>query len=260
MRFDMTKKMISALKEVVGETVELDEKRGRIKSALMNNNRLVIFKFLCMVPGCSANGISEHLGLSLSTVKWHLEILKMEKYAAEVSVGNRIAYFPNGIADQRYMEVLSILNEELPMMTFWTLLKNQGLTQKGLLDYLDVKVQPLRLAIKKLVNLNLILSVIDGRFRRYYPTDEIYVLANRNRRRMRQFKINLLKKLEDELLNPKIHISKSGDRIIEITVDSRKDQIYIPSDLSTSILSYRAEKLEGGSNLEAVTLNEEEKD
>jgi DNA-binding transcriptional ArsR family regulator len=240
----MTKKMISALKEVVGESVELDEKRGRIRSALMNKNRLDIFKFLCRVPGCSANRISEHFDISLSTVKWHIEALKMEKYVVEISVGNRIAYFPNGIADQKYMEVLSLLNEELPMMAFWTLLKNQGLTQKGLLDRLDVGIQPLRLAIKKLINLNLILSVIDGRFRRYYPTDEIYVLANKNRRRIRHFKINLLKKLEEELLNPKIHISKSGERIIEITVDSEKVHIHIPSDLSVSILSYSAEKLE----------------
>lgn len=252
--------MISALKEVVGETVELDEKRGRIRSALMNKNRLAIFKFLCTVPGGSANSISEHLGISLSTVKWHIEILKMEKYVVEISVGNRIAHFPNGIADQRYMEVLSVLNEGLPMMAFWTLLKNQGLTQKGLLDRLHVRVQPLRLAIKKLISLNLILSVIDGRFRRYYPTDEIYVLVSRNRRRMRQFKTNLLKKLEDELLNPRIHISKSGERLVEITVDSRKEQIYIPSDLSTSVLLHCAEKFEGRKRTKPVGSDEKKQE
>jgi predicted transcriptional regulator len=254
----MTKKMISALKEVVGENVELDEKRGRIRSALMNRNRLEIFRFLCTVPGCSANSISEHLGISLSTVKWHIEILKMEKYVVEISVGNRIAHFPNGIADQKYMEVLSVLNEGLPMRTFLTLLKNQGLTQKGLQDRLHVRVQPLRLAIRKLTGYNLILSVIDGRYRRYYPTDEIYVLVSKNRRRMRQFKINLLKKLEDELLNPKIHITKSGERIIEITVDSRREHIYIPSDLSTSILSHCAEKFEGRKRGRPVRSDEKE--
>lgn len=256
----MAKKMISALKEIVGETVELDEKRGKIKSALMNKNRLAIFKFLCRIPGGSANNISEHLGLSLSTVKWHLESLKMEKYVVEISVGNRIAYFPNGIADQRYMEVLSILNEELPMMTFWMLLKNQGLTQKGLQDRLGVRVQPLRLALKKLVGLNLILSVIDGRFRRYYPTDEIYVLVSKNRRRMRQYKANLLKKLEDELLNPKIQISKSGERVIEINVDSGREQIYIPPDLSTSILSYCVKKFERIKIVKTVRGHEKEED
>ncbi len=241
----MTKKMISALKDVVGESVELDEKRGRIRSALMNRNRLDIFKFLCTVPGASANSIAERLGISLSTVKWHVQTLKMEKYVVDKTVGNRVAFFPNGIADQRYMEVLSVLNEELPMMTFWTLLKNQGLTQKGLIDRLRVRVQPLRLAIKKLIGYNLILSVIDGRFRRYYPTDEIYVLVTRNRRRMRQFKASLLKKLEDELLNPRIQITKSGERVIEITIDSRKEHINIPSDLSTSILSHCAERFAG---------------
>jgi DNA-binding transcriptional ArsR family regulator len=252
--------MISALKDVVGETVELDEKRGRIRSALMNKNRLAIFKFLCTVPGGSANSISEHLGISPSTVKWHIEILRMEKYVVEIDVGNRIAYFPNGIADQRYMEVLSILNEKLPMMTFWTLLRNQGLTQKGLQDRLDVRVQPLRLAIKKLMDLNLILSVIDGRFRRYYPTDEISVLVSKNRRRMRQFKTNLLKKMEGELLNPKIQISRSGERIIEITIDSGREQIYIPTDLSTSILSHCVEKFEGRRKVKSVKRIEKEKD
>jgi predicted transcriptional regulator len=210
----------------------------------MNKNRLDIFQFLCRVPGSSLNKLSRQFGFSLSTVKWHLEKLKMGKYVIETNIGNKVAYFPNGIAEPRFMEVLSILNEELPMLVFWTLLKNQGSTQKALCEILEVKVQPLRLAIKKLEHLNLILSVIDGRYRRYYPTDELYLLANKNRKKTRQFRNGLLKRLEEELLNPKIHISKSGERLIEIDVGSSKEHIFIPSDLSTSVLTHYRETRE----------------
>jgi hypothetical protein len=145
--------------------------------------------------------------------------------------------------DHQYIQALSTLNEELPMVLYWKLLKDQGLTQKDLCKALKVGLQPLRLALKKLESYNLVLEVIDGRNRRYYPTDELYNIASKSRRKMVQFKTSLIKKMEAELLNPRIHITKSGERAIEIDIGPSKRNIFIPSDIAASILSYCAEKL-----------------
>jgi len=241
----MAKKMISALKEVVGESIALEERRGKIKSVLMNSTRLELFQFLCEVPGCSVINLSKQFDLSESTIKWHLQRLMEGQYLTEFFIGNRVFYFPKDMIDEKYMKALSTLNEEIPMIIFWELLKKKGMTQKELSESFDVKIQPLRLAIRKLVHQNLILSVIDGRFRRYYPTDELYVLASKNRKKLRKFKTSLIRKLGADLLNPRVQIIKSGERVIEIDIGSIRNHIHIPSDITASVLAYIAKKLEG---------------
>lgn len=246
----MAKKMISALKEVVGESVALEERRGKIKSALMNSTRLELFQFLCEVPGCSVVNLSGHFNLSDSTIKWHLQRLMEGQYLTEFNIGNRVFYFPKDMIDQQYMKALSTINEEMPMAIFWELLKKKGMTQKELSESLDIGLQSLRLAIRKLERLNLILSVIDGRYRRYYPTDELYVLASKNRKKLRQFKVGLLRKLGADLLNPRMRITKGRERVIEIDIGSTKNRIYIPPDITASVLTYFAKKLEGANKRE----------
>ncbi|MCK5547652.1 MAG: winged helix-turn-helix transcriptional regulator [Thermoplasmata archaeon] len=242
----MAKKMISALKEIVGEDVDLEERKGRIESALRNENRFAIFQFLCRVPGSSIATMSLHFHLSVSAVKWHLEKLKNEGYVLEVDAGNRLAFFPKGYLDPRFVDVLCVLNEELPAAIIWTLLKRPGLTQKGLCSELGTGAPPARYALKKLERLRLVLSVIDGRFRRYYPTDELRKLDNKNRKTLRRFRTNLIGRFHAELLNPRIELSKSRESMIEIDTGSIKNQLYIPSDISASVISYYAEKSEGG--------------
>lgn len=239
----MAKKMISALKEVVGESVTLEEKRGKVESALMNKNRLAIFQFLCRVPGSSLINLSKHLRLSLSTIKWHLKKLKNEKYVIEINSGNRLTYFPKGMLESQFMEVLCVLNEDLPRAVFFALIKTPGITQNKLAKSLDAGIQPLRYALRKLGRSDLILSVIDGRFRRYYPTDEIYALDSRNRRKLRQFKAKIMKRLEAELLNPKIFLTKTRVSMIEIDTGTTKMHLHIPSDIFASILSHYAAKI-----------------
>ena len=242
----MAKKMISALREVVGERVELEEKRGRIRSSLMNKNRMAIFKFLCEVPGSSVLSISKEFELSVSTVKWHLERLKMGRFVVETHTGNKVSYFPNGIAEKRFMEVLAILNERLPAAIYWTLLRSKGLTQDDLRRHLGLNIQPIRHSLSKLEQLNLILSVIDGRYRRYYPTDELFALSSGNRKKLRQFKTTLMKSLENDMLNPKVRVTKTGDRVIEVEVGLEKSLIRIPSDLSASVLLFNSDRDKAG--------------
>ncbi len=238
----MAKKMISALKEVVGESVEFEERKGRIESVLMNGNRFAIFQFLCIVPGSSISTLSEVIRLSTSSIKWHLEILKGERYVVESTAGNRLAYFPKGMIDDQFMEVLCVLNEHLPVTIFWMLLKTPGLSQKELCNSLNEREQPLRSALKKLERSNLILSVVDGRYRRYYPTDELYTLASRNRKSLRQFKANLLKRFDAELLNPRMNLSKRRESVVEVNAGSVKNSLRIPSDLPASVISHYVEK------------------
>jgi predicted transcriptional regulator len=241
----MAKKMISALKEMVGEGEDFQEKIGKIRSALMNENRLAVFQFLCRVPGCSINAISDHTGLSTSTVKWHLQKLMIERYVVVFRAGNRMAYFPKGMVEERFMKVLSILNEHMPMTILWILLKTPGMTQKELRGSLGAGIQPARLAIGKLERSNIVLAVIDGRFRRYYPSGELRELTALNRKKVRQFKALLLRRFDDELLNPKMVLSKSGESLIEISIGQSKNRIQISSDISASVISYYGKMIEG---------------
>ncbi|MFQ6107802.1 MAG: winged helix-turn-helix transcriptional regulator [Thermoplasmata archaeon] len=235
----MPKRMGGALKRIVGEGAgEREEEKKRPVSVLMNRNRQRIFQFLCNFPCSHQKRIAASLELSNPTVRWHLQKLIQSGYVKSRTVGGRVVYYPaEMISGDRAIEVFYWMGNRKVNILFRTLLERQGSTIEDLAETLGGGRSRIRLGLATLERLGMIVPVIDGRYKRYFPTDEVTSIESSNRKRLRQFKRFLMKKLENDRLNPEIHMSRSREAEIQIKIGKTRSQLVIPPEPLANVIA-----------------------
>ncbi len=236
----MPKKMGEALREVVGEGVsERREEKKRPESVLMNPNRQKIFQFLCNFPCSHQKRIANRLGLSDPTVRWHLQKLVRSGYVDRRMVKGKAVYYPaEMIANDGTIETFFWMGNRDNSLLFLTILTHQGSTIDELSERLERGRSTIRSNLSNLEKLGLIVPLVDGRFKRYFPTDAVMAIDSKNKKRLRQFKKFLMRKLESDRLNPEVHISRSREAEIQIKIGKTRTYLMIPPEpLATVIAS-----------------------
>jgi len=230
------KRFGEALKEIVGEGFQAEERKGKVESVLMNPNRQRIFQLLFSRPCSTAKAVASETKLSLPSVKWHLRKLVEAKYLEERIGGGRRIYCPSGLLrDEEAIQILASLSEDKLAKTFTFIAKRGGSTLLDVRKEFGVSLNTCRIRLSKLKEMGLVTSVIDGRYRRYFATDLIQNIENRNRKALRNFRRSLLKKLQEDRLNPRVQWSRSRETEVEIEVGGKKSILKIPSRTLTHI-------------------------
>jgi predicted transcriptional regulator len=248
----MPKKMGEALKEVVGEVTDAaTETKRRPVSVLMNPNRQRIFQFLCSYPCSHQKRIASRLELSNPTVRWHLQKLIRSGYVKDKVVAGRSIYYPaEMISGDKVIEAFYWMGNRDVNLIFRTVLEHQGCTIQDLMDALDGGRSKIRSALATLEKLGMIVHVIDGRFKRYFPTDKVSAIEGENRKRLRQFKRFLMKKLESDRLNPEVHMSSTREAEIQIRIGRTRSNLAIPPEPLTNVITSFGEADERGEEIE----------
>jgi hypothetical protein len=215
-----------ALRKSLGyEEVEEGGKRRGLVSLLMNEPRQNIFQFLCDRPCSHLRLIAREQKFSTPTADWHLKKMVNGRMVDVKEVGKKKVYYPAGFVEMRDIIALSILNEDLPRKIVGLLRESPGMTQNqlkeagltgGISRFLGIMVKEEILTI-----------VIDGRFRHYYINDELSERDQAYKKRMRQFKKDLLRVLKDDGLSPKITKVRENYVEFEIRAGTKKKTLTI---------------------------------
>jgi DNA-binding MarR family transcriptional regulator len=232
----MPKKLGEALKSFVGVGYgEGEEKKGRVESVLMNTNRQLIFQFLIFHPCCNMRKVADELKMSPPTVKWHLDKLVDGGYVSSSLVSNKKIFYPTMMIPEGDMvAILEAVNRDRIGLTFLSIVENQGSTQGDIAKIMNVSTQSVRGYIALLEDLGLVITIVDGRHRRYFPSDKLKRMEKSMRKRMRNFRKFLLKKLTEDRLNPTVDLSRRREAEISIRVSKKKGNFKIPEEPFTS--------------------------
>lgn len=205
------------------EFVEVPERKGGV-SLLMHETRRKIFQYICQHPCTYLSMISRDLNTSAATASWHLKKLKQNNLIAQKKVGALSIFYPVDMLRNSDIEVLTLLNYEGMREIFSSIAKSPGITQKEIASLLNVSYRTIMMQANKLENNSIIISVKDGKFKRYYPTNLIKDSEASYRKWQRHFKEHILKILKNDCLTPKVVLSTDKEIIIQIT-PGRKDAV-----------------------------------
>ncbi len=236
----MPKKLGEALKTVVGEDYGEDqERKGKVESVLMNVNRQQIYQFLIFHPCSSVRKVAGELKMSPPTTKWHLDKLVAGGYVSSALVSNKRVFYPTMMISEGMMvAILEALNRDKIGLTYLSIVENPGTTQAEIAEVLGISTQSARGYIYTLEDLGLITTIVDGRHKRYFPSDKLKKMESSMRKRTRNFRRFLLRKLTEDRLNPSIDLSRRREAEITIRVSDRKGNIKIPEEpITSSVIS-----------------------
>jgi DNA-binding transcriptional ArsR family regulator len=208
-----------ALRRAVGyEELEEDEKyreRGR-ESILMNETRQRILQLLCDRPCSHLRLVSRTLDISTPTADWHLKKLIRYGFVSRQMVGKKKVYYPKDFVAAVDVPTFALLNEDLPRRIVQELLEKPGLSQKDLRGRIGKGA--LSRCLAQMRESGVLDTVTSGRFVHYYIDKALYARDKDYSKRMKQYKKNLLKKLERDALSPRI--IKAREKSVEIEIQS----------------------------------------
>lgn len=216
-----------ALEEVLSG--EEDEERAGLESVLMSPIRQNLFVFLCKYPGSRLRRISSGNCISQSTASWHLRRLEEASYVTRRRIHNRSIFFPTGLVDIEDSELLELLNRETAKDLLLLVLTRPGLSQRELANTLGVSDQSVQRLVRQMEQHNLISRVTDGRFVRFFVSDGLKKAKDRNYEREREFRRDVLRKLENDGLEPRIIRQSSSEFMVEI----QRSRFHAVIELST---------------------------
>jgi predicted transcriptional regulator len=133
--------------------------------------------------------------------------------------------------------ILEILNMDRAKAIYVQIADNNGIFQGEICKVLNLKHQAVIWYTRKLESLNLISSLEDGKYRRYYPTDLLQEKREQNIKRMRIFKKWLQKKFQRENLSPSVIRSIENKMVIKISRGKSKAVLTIHTDPFVTVLS-----------------------
>ncbi|WP_456396892.1 winged helix-turn-helix transcriptional regulator [Thermococcus sp.] len=148
----------------------------------LNERTKLILNFIRENPGLSFNELSRRLGLAKGDLQYHIRRLEKLGLITSKRSGLRKHYFPRDIFDEREKDILSLLSSENVRGIIMYIIANPGATQKELCSELGLSPPTVNYYIGKLKELNLVRSIKDGKFVKYYFEGdvELFVKLTRN--------------------------------------------------------------------------------
>lgn len=200
------------------------------KPVLMNPQRRGIFSYLSRCPCSYLTKIGTVLGMSSSTVSWHVRKLVNAGYLREKAEGKRKVYYPQGLIDSSDVGIFALLSSDWLREVYVHVLRNEGLFQKEIAEALNRSNQSVERAISRLEKLRLLTLVEDGKFKRCFPTDTLRKRRDENYQREKVFVKQLMRRLNADKLKPAIVRQSEKVLLIEIQGASKRETLDVGLD------------------------------
>ena len=216
-----------ALKQVVSDAYEAEEGVAA-RSALMNANRRRAFEYVAWHPCATATEVARALRASDPTAAWHLRKLAEAGYVQEMRLGRTRVYHPAGLGLQdAEVAGLAALGNEDAARVLGLVLTNPGLIGSQIAERLGRRSA--RGALRALAAAGLVVTVADGRYRRYYPGAGVTAMERTAGRRLRDFGRRLVRRLERDRLSPEARPAPGDVLEIDVRFGSERATLRVPS-------------------------------
>jgi len=206
------------------------------KSSLSSPVRQQIYQYLTLHPCAYLSLISKDLLMSIHTLEWHLKKLKEGGYVREERVGGYRIYFPANLVNKSDVHPLHLLNRENHRLVFSCVVHNPGMSMKDCAGDCDLSLSSAVTAINDLKADNLITSVEDGRFRRFFPSESTQGYLDKGDAQQDVFLKWLMDALKNEGLEPETLKKEGGFVRLIIKSGGKTESITIGLNPWTSIL------------------------
>ena len=221
------RKLGEALRRVVSDAYVAEEAVA-VRSALMNANRRRAFEYVAWHPGATATEVARALAASEPTAAWHLRKLAEAGYVQEVRVGRTRVYCPAGLG-LRDGEVAGLvaLSDARATRALHIVLTTPGLTAPQIAG--RVGGASVRGALRALLGTGLVVAIVDGRYRRYYPGAGVADLERGSGRRLREFGRRLVRRLERDRLSPEARAAPGDVLEIDVRFGEERATLRLPA-------------------------------
>lgn len=230
--------MVDAFKKEIEEDKEAPKGPAEpIKETLtMNPRRQEILQYLCRYPCSRLSKIAKDLELSNAATKWHLERLSEKDFITKEVVNKDTVFYPTNLIDQRDVVTFSAMNHERAIPILRRIISNSGITQKVLLEDVQLNQRTVVRHASELEKVGLIEIIQDGKFRRYYPTELIDMMEIDYRKRVKKFRKQILKMLKNDGVNPKVVRATDSALHVKITSGEKTNVLELGTQPFTSVL------------------------
>jgi DNA-binding MarR family transcriptional regulator len=150
-------------------------------------------------------------------------------------VKNDTVFYPTNLIEEGDVALFAAMNHERATPILRKIISKTGITQKRLLDDVQLNQRTVVRHTKELEQVGLIEIIQDGKFRRYYPTQQIEKMITDYRKRVKRFRKHLLKKLKDDGVNPKVVRATDSALHVKITSGSKKNVLELGTQPFASI-------------------------
>jgi predicted transcriptional regulator len=153
----------------------------------LQSNSKKVLSFIQKNPGCYLRQIKRDLNISMGSVQYHSYQLQRQGKISFVKQGIHKFHFAAGIYQDKEKKVLQILNQETPREILLFIAEQKNISQSEIVKKLGISAPSINWHIKRLIALNIIDQIKDGKFRRYKLHDDDitvkYILELSDRRR-----------------------------------------------------------------------------
>lgn len=143
------------------------------KSSNSNLNKERILNFIQKNPGCYLRQIRNELALSMGSVQYHAYQLQKSGKITSTRQGLYKLHFQSGAFQDHEKKIFQVLNQETPREIIMFIIEQKNPTQTDVVNWLGLSAPSINWHVKRLIDLNILDEVKDGKFRRYKLHDNI---------------------------------------------------------------------------------------
>ena len=132
-----------------------------------NSNTIRVLQYIQENPGCHLRKIKRELTMSMGTIQYHLNLLEKQGKVSSERQNLHKYYFPIGLFEQNERDILKILNQETAREILMMIFEKRNPTQTDIANIIKISSASVNWHIKRLIELDLILELKDGKFKRY---------------------------------------------------------------------------------------------
>jgi predicted transcriptional regulator len=236
----MPQKIGDALKKAITQeraVGDVAKTKSDDESLLLNPTRLEIFQFLCKNPCSRLRSIAKSLELAQPTVDWHLRKMTQKGLITQKKVGKNKVFYPSEMIDSEDIELLALLTSDKVKLICSAVSENPGISQGKLGKKLGMYQQEIGWYTSKLSEKGVLKKIVDGRFRRYYLSEDLGNIVRSNRKRINLFKKTLITALKRDGMNPEIIRSRGNTLVIQIGAGKEKTMLKVNLNIIPSFHS-----------------------
>jgi DNA-binding transcriptional ArsR family regulator len=243
----MAQKIGDALKRAIAQeraVGDVEKSRKGEESLLLNPTRIEIFQYLCKNPCSKLRAIAKALELAVPTAEWHLRKLTEKGLITAKNVGKYKIYYPAEMIDRKDVELLSLLSGDKAKLICGAVASDPGITQGKLGKKVGMYQQEVGWYTSQLTEKGVLSCVRDGRFKRYYISEDMGKVLRSDRKRRNLFKKTLIKALKVDGANPEIMRSRGDTLVIQIGGGKEKTILKVNLNLIPRFLQGKEENFQ----------------
>jgi predicted transcriptional regulator len=148
---------------------------GEKDKSLELKTRRIIYTHILRNPGIHERELSRQLKIALSTIDYHLYYLKKKEIVIARTDGHYTQYYVSGKVGEKDKKILAILRQKAPIKIIIFLILNEISTHRDICKYLGLAPSTTSFHLNKLVQLEFLDRIEDGRETKYLIKEPEYI-------------------------------------------------------------------------------------